>query len=211
MPQYQNLGFFQLDDNRQSNYQSRELKTVYLEVICQQFRIQLGKNYDNRLNKFNQVGLVKMLFEGQYLGNYELQQVYPPQQHDHWLQQKLPKIEHFQAKNDLRPRNLKIQSVQEQEMEPEIQQKLRLLQMKKEEAVQLEDYDTALRLKALVDKLKINGHKLMQLEAQKQEAVDGEDFLSAKALKADMDQLRQECHEIDAVDPFQSHRQLTMD
>jgi hypothetical protein len=78
MPQYQNLGFFQLDDNRQSNYQSRELKTVYLEVICQQFRIQLGKNYDNRLNKFNQVGLVKMLFEGQYLGNYELQQVYPP-------------------------------------------------------------------------------------------------------------------------------------
>ena len=86
MPQYQNLGFFQLDDNRQSNYQSRELKTVYLEVICQQFRIQLGKNYDNRLNKFNQVGLVKMLFEGQYLGNYELQQVYPPQQHDHWLQ-----------------------------------------------------------------------------------------------------------------------------
>ena len=33
------LGFFQLDDNRGSNYQSRELKTVYLDVICQTFKI----------------------------------------------------------------------------------------------------------------------------------------------------------------------------
>lgn len=85
------------------------------------------------------------------------------------------------------------------------------MQIKKEEAVQLEDYDTALKLKALVDKLKINGHKLLQLEQKKQEAVEGEDFLSAKSIKIEIDQIKREVAEIDAIDPFGSQRQLTME
>ena len=65
--------------------------------------------------------------------------------------------------------------------------------MKKEEAVRSEDFDLALAFKALVDKLKINGHKLLQLEMRKQEAVNGEDFLAAKAIKAEIDRIKAEC------------------
>ena len=57
---FTHLGHFQLDDNTGSNYQSRELKTVYLDLITQYFKVSFSKNYDNRLNKFNQVGIVKM-------------------------------------------------------------------------------------------------------------------------------------------------------
>jgi len=59
----------------------------------------------------------------------------------------------------LKPRNLKIQSVQEGEFDPELLNKLRILSLKKEEAVQAEDYDLAMALKQVGDKLKILGHK----------------------------------------------------
>ena len=63
-----------------------------------------------------------------------------------------------------------------------------------------------------MDKLKINGHKLVQLEQKKLEAVDGEDFLSAKSIKSEIDQIKREVADIDAIDPFGSQqRQLTME
>lgn len=71
------LGHFSLDDNTGSNYQSRELKTVYLDLVSQYFKVSFTKNYDNRLNKFNQIGIVKMQFVGQHIGEYEIGTLYP--------------------------------------------------------------------------------------------------------------------------------------
>ena len=73
------LGHFQLDDNTGSNYQSRELKTVYLDLIASYFKISFTKNYDNRQNKFNQVGIIKMQFTGTFLGEYEISTFYAGQ------------------------------------------------------------------------------------------------------------------------------------
>lgn len=46
-----------------------------------------------------------------------------------------------------------------------------------------EDFDTAIELKEITDKLKLIGSDLKMLEVRKQEAIDGEDFETAKALK----------------------------
>jgi len=68
---FRRLGHFSLDNNIQSGFQSRELKTVHLNVSCQYFKIVLHKNYENPHNNFNQVGLIKLQFHGTYIGDYE--------------------------------------------------------------------------------------------------------------------------------------------
>ena len=47
------IGHFSLDDNMRTNYQARELKTVYLEQYCQYLKIVLNKNHLNQFNIFN--------------------------------------------------------------------------------------------------------------------------------------------------------------
>ena len=90
----------------------------------------------------------------------------------------------FDEDPTLRPRNLKIQSVNTEELDPQLHEKLQILLKKKEEAVQLEDYDAAMELKDISDKLKLIGADLKMLEQRKQDAIGGEDFETAKSCKA---------------------------
>jgi hypothetical protein len=68
---FKRLGHFALDNNAQSGYQTRELKTVHISVPCQYFKLVFHKNYENAHNPFNQVGLIRLTFIGNYLGDYE--------------------------------------------------------------------------------------------------------------------------------------------
>ena len=69
------IGHFSLDSNESSGYQSRELKTVHMNITCQFFKLRLHKNHDNNLNLFNQVGLMQVQFMGQYLGEQEVMSI----------------------------------------------------------------------------------------------------------------------------------------
>jgi centrosomal protein CEP104 len=42
-----------LDENIRTNYQARELKTVYVDEKCQYLKLVLHKNHLNNLNIFN--------------------------------------------------------------------------------------------------------------------------------------------------------------
>ena len=53
----------------------------------------------------------------------------------------------------------------------------------KKDAVQREDFDAAIELKEITDKLKLIGSDMNMLELRKQEAIEGEDFETAKVLK----------------------------
>ena len=50
-------------------------------------------------------------------------------------------------------------------------------------AVNAEDFDLAIELKEVSDRLKLIGSDLTMLEMRKQDAINGEDFETAKALK----------------------------
>ena len=65
-----------------------------------------------------------------------------------------------------------------------------------------EDYDLAMALKEISDKLKILGHKLLQLERQKAEAIEGEDFMTAKAIKHEETMIYAEIDSVNPLDPF---------
>lgn len=68
----------------------------------------------------------------------------------------------------LRPRNLKIQSVDETQLDEELRAKLDTLERMKRDAVVSEDFDTAIQLKEITDKLKLIGSDLNMLEQRKQ-------------------------------------------
>ena len=56
--QYKRLGYLSLDSNERSQYQARELKTVYIDNPGRFVRLVVHRNYVNKQNLFNQVGIV---------------------------------------------------------------------------------------------------------------------------------------------------------
>lgn len=64
---YRKLGYFQPNDNSQSNYLHKEIKTVFFEFPCTFIRLVLHQNYKNELNLFDQVALSEIIFEGECL------------------------------------------------------------------------------------------------------------------------------------------------
>lgn len=68
---FKRLGHFSFDENSSSGYMTRELKTVYIDVMCQYFKITFHKCYENPQNTFNQVGLIRLQFGGSYIGEHE--------------------------------------------------------------------------------------------------------------------------------------------
>lgn len=63
----------------------------------------------------------------------------------------------FQNDPNLMPRNLKMTSVNEQDLDPTIQDKLKVLNNAKNKAVEQDDFDKAKTLKEVIDKLKVAG------------------------------------------------------
>lgn len=57
---FKRLGYLSLDSNERSSYQARELKTVYIDQTGEYIKLLIHKNYVNKQNMFNQVGIVAL-------------------------------------------------------------------------------------------------------------------------------------------------------
>jgi len=64
---YKKLGYLSLDSNERSNFQARELKSVYIEAPCMYIKLVFHKCHLNKYNLFNQVGLIALSFYGDVL------------------------------------------------------------------------------------------------------------------------------------------------
>lgn len=63
----------------------------------------------------------------------------------------------MQTDPSMMPRNMRITSVDEEQLDPTIQDKLRTLNSAKVKAVEVDDFDKAKNLKEVIDKLKMAG------------------------------------------------------
>jgi len=66
--QFKRLGYLSLDNNERSQFQARELKSVYVDVSAQFLKILFHKCHVNRYNIVNQVGLIALHALGEQLG-----------------------------------------------------------------------------------------------------------------------------------------------
>lgn len=68
---------------------------------------------------------------------------------------------------------------------------IKALYRAKEEAVQMENFDEAKRLKDTIDRLKLVSGHIAQLEDRKKQAINSEDYDAAKVIKMEIEKLKQ--------------------
>ena len=61
---YNNFGFIKLDDNTKSDFKFREYRKIFVDINTFVVRLDFEKNYLNKFNTFQQVGLISAEFLG---------------------------------------------------------------------------------------------------------------------------------------------------
>jgi hypothetical protein len=75
---------------------------------------------------------------------------------------------------------MKMTSVETNQFDPEIQQKIIRFNNDKLQAVDVEDFDGAKHFKTIIDKLKVLGNQMVVLSQEKDHAIENEDYDMAK-------------------------------
>jgi len=173
--QFKRLGYLSLDSNERSQYQARELKTVYIDYAGKYMRLIVHRNYVNKQNLFNQVGIVAINLLGSESGGGSA---------SNSLSVGIPHATGPASSNPLNDLSI------DMNLDPHTANKLRLLSETKARAIATEDYLTAKQIKAVEGELKQLGSRLAQLDMAKRQAVGAEDYDRAKEIKDETDALR---------------------
>jgi centrosomal protein CEP104 len=158
------VGYFFFASNETSNFQSRELKTVYLvDINALYIKITLHKCHVNNLNIFNQVGLIAISIFGEpLLAGPTPTAVIKSLGHDQGGFQEMEYNMQF---------------------DEETLNRLRMLEKARDRAEKNEDYSEAKKLNEAIVDLKRVGVNLQKLEERKAIAVKNKDYDSAMILK----------------------------
>ena len=175
---YDYIGFIKMDTNERSNYRARESRKVYINTKAVFLKLQLEKNYLNRHNIFNQVGLMNIDFSGEYL----------------------PYIGGKSRNNQLILNNcVKKDFAGDSSLEDICGDKLNELKNLMEYNIRNENYTECKQLKDKIEKVRLYGKKIYDLEQQKKIAVNNEDFDKAMELKDLADKMKINLRRIDTT------------
>ena len=169
---YKYIGFIKMDTNERSQFRARESRKVYVNTKSLFFKIELGQNYKNEFNIFNQVGLMNLDFLGNYL---------PPLGNN--LQKNRFILKHATRKETFN-------EISDLALEDICGDELKDLKEKMEYNIKIENYIECKQIKAKLDKVRIYGRQIYDLENQKKIAVNNEDFDQAMDLKNLVDKMK---------------------
>uniref|UniRef100_T1JB15 TOG domain-containing protein n=1 Tax=Strigamia maritima TaxID=126957 RepID=T1JB15_STRMM len=170
---YQLLGSVTLSDNEGTNYKARELKSVHVDAIGIFVKFILHKNYVNRHNLCNQVGLVAVNVIGDdYDDNYSTTEAGAINQR---------KADIISSLDDL---------AFDMYQDSEVAHIIRKLETKKQAAILDEQYDLARKLKNVSFELHKAGEKLGKYEIEKKQVTDMSDFDKARQKQHQIEEYR---------------------
>ena len=172
---FENIGFINFNQNFASNYQVRELKRIFINIKCLYLKIILEKNYINDYNPYHQVGLINIDFFGFKLPGYyniikksqninKTEEIRKNEEIENNNYNNL--IEEISGEKVKQLNNKLIESNKNQNINEcilykeliskakELGKKIYNLQLEKNEAIKIEDYDKATELKETIDILK---------------------------------------------------------
>jgi centrosomal protein CEP104 len=171
---YEKLGYIRMDTNFKTIHKFREFRKVFIDTKCLYLKLTLHKNYLNKYNVFNQIGLISIELFGEPLNT------------------------------NLNPSEMLInQSVVKaiditDDMIDELtREKIRVLKGLQDEAVRVENFDEAKKIKMNIDKLRQLGKKIYDLEYQKKIYIENEDFDNAKIIKMEIERLKSNLRNLD--------------
>lgn len=169
---FEKLGYIRMDTNQRTIYKAREYRKVYVNTNCLYLKLRLHKNYVNKYNVFNQIGLMSL----EFFGNI----IYTSNKNENVLNNSM--------KND---------QVKEEDLDEISQEKIRILKNSQDEALKNEDYDEAKKIKKNLDMVRLMARKIYELEIQKKIYINNEDFDHAKILKIEIDRLKANVKNVD--------------
>jgi len=172
------IGFIRLSQNTESNYKSRELRKIHVDIFTKRLKLILHKNYSNAYNIFCQVGIVSLNFLGYIL---------PEEKDDNEENNKLNYSELYLEEDiDDIDDNFLIEK-----MDEETKAKLKQLLEDLDEKKQKEEYDECKIIKNKIDQLKKISFKIYQLENYKNQFSAKNDFDNSIKIKNEIDILKQ--------------------
>jgi centrosomal protein CEP104 len=164
---FKRLGYLSLDNNERSNYQARELKTVYVDYVGSFVRLLIHRCFVNKYNHFNQVGIVAVNFIG----------TEDPSAGAKAVPIAAPISIGKGSKPTGAPSSSSLHDLSiDLNLDQDTATKMRLLADAKARAVESEDYRTAKQIKVVEGELKALGAQLAQLDIAKRQAVASEDY-----------------------------------
>lgn len=152
---WRRLGYLSLDDNSRSDYQARELKSVYIDAAGSFLKLLVHKCYMNKHNIFNQVGVVAINLLGETMtGGLQPGALlgggvdsYGGQQPPYGVAGHTPASSNPSPSAAGRYGGAMDDLSFDMNLDPESAQRIRQIVAAKERAVEKEDYDAAKRLK----------------------------------------------------------------
>ena len=171
---YTYIGFIKMDTNERYHYSARESRKIYINSKALYLKIQMEKNYVNEFNIFNQVGLMYIDFMGNYLpSTLNLPQIKTKRNSAMQNALRMNNIKDEDLENicgdkldklkELMETNIKNENYEECKHIKSRIEKIRLygkkiydLESQKKLAVANEDFDKAMELRDLAEKMKIN-------------------------------------------------------
>eukprot|EP00794_Sanderia_malayensis_P015314 gene15314-16891_t len=194
---FKRLGYVSLADNEPSDFKTRELKSVNIEVECQFVKFVIQKNHVNRHNLYNQVNVIAINLIGDPLDELKTETRKldrPTPGAEEILQQFMKKD--VDSKRDIM-KGLRQDYISPLDdlafdiyQDPETAQLIRKLELKKQDAVLEERFDYAKKLKQAMADLHKVGEKLGKIEIEKRKAIEMEDYDLAKVKKLQGDEYR---------------------
>uniref|UniRef100_A0A3B3HNI7 Centrosomal protein of 104 kDa n=1 Tax=Oryzias latipes TaxID=8090 RepID=A0A3B3HNI7_ORYLA len=186
--QLRRLGYVSLSDNEKTGFQARELKSVHVDAVGTFLKVSLYRNHVNRLNHYSQVSLVAINILGESVGAVGwMQSREPPndrpplQQEAAWEKTLKGACEAMSPLDDL---------AFDMYQDPKVAHIIRILDQKKKDMVQQENFEQAKTLKQAIADLQKVGERLARYDVEKRRAIEEEEYDLAKKKKELMEELR---------------------
>ncbi len=170
-----NFSYVELSANQRTDFKARELKSVHVDAEGSFLKFILHKNFVNRQNVYNQVGLIAINIIGTDLNDTN----------HHHMDLDLKRPDYISPLDDLA-------FVMYQD--PEVRQIIRSLDKQKADCVAAEKFDEAKRLKQAISELYKIGERLARYDLEKRQAIEEEDYERAKQKKLLMQEYRSETY-----------------
>lgn len=183
---FSKLGYLNMNSNEQTNYESREMKTVTVDKFCTHIKLVCQHTFPNDKNMFSQVGIVSISAVGKLM----MDALKRPASRSRYSELTPEDREGINgnsrrssaASSQRNPLDEQLRSLDEH-LDPEVKNRLRQLDEARKKAEANEDYTEAKMLYQAYKNIIIVSVQIVKLQERKMVAVQNFDYDNAELLK----------------------------
>ncbi|KAF7722353.1 hypothetical protein EC973_003197 [Apophysomyces ossiformis] len=187
--EFTRLGYVCLDNNMRAQFRARELKSIKVNADGEYIRLVIRNCHRNRLNTYNQVGLLALNVQGQPLRHSVLPAI--PNHMAKHLQHRLDETSILSSSTRRTSVSSNHSLIHRFSVEDELEQWISALLRTEEEAVRDKAYQLAETCKLIAEKFHELSEFVRKLQVEKRHAIEAGDYDEAEKIKADMNEIKQ--------------------